>query len=431
MKSRRFNPIVFLVLVSVFIFIVSCTNRLVGYAVVLWPDDALPLRAGQVVPIQSVSDIQGTAMVQLDDTATITVDRFRILEFETTQAAEAYRNDFLPFTDLYATSLRTALPVREKADRLSSRVYRLRDGEIMKVLRRQDEPSDEAGFVDYWYEVLTREGISGWVFGYYLDLSDSGGRSLQPEDDANRVDRMISDIRSRIWRPDYFKEMIENRRVDLSTFSHQYGFFPLGGENAFRLVLPEHEVTFEYLDYFSPRSDTIEFENSSLILRLVNDTTLTVQYNLNGQESAVQFVELDIDIDDVIQAEQQRRGDLLAEFLSRGNVLASSAYGSIRLGTDGTMTWEGFERLVPQVVPRDFTGTGRLEFSVFMDDDLRSIYDGVFRIDFLNGDAAVFFYSLTDDGLRTVYVPGSFIEENTVSGEALTPVVVFFRFVKS
>ena len=407
----------------------SCSDRPEGYAVVLWPDEGLPLTPAQVAPITAHSDIQKS--LTLGSENGITVDEFRVLRFDTREAAESYRESFLPFSDLYAISMRTALPVRELPDRLSPRVYRLRDGEIMKILRRQEEPSDEAGFVDYWYEVLTREGIRGWVFGYYLELSDSGGLSLQPVEENTRTDRLLVDIRSRVWRPSYFREMIGTRRIDLDTFSPEYGFFPVADGSSFELVLPTHSKTFEYTEYFSPRIDTIEFENSSLIIRVETENDITIQYTLNGQEETVQLTDIAEDIADVVQSERDRRKDLLNEFLSRGNILASTAYGTISLEDSGRFFWDGFDRLVPRVIPADFSGSGALEFSVFMNDELRSRYDGVFTLTFDGDRGAVFLYSITDEGMRTVFVPANLVSSNTVVSEALTPIVIFFRFVRS
>ena len=137
------------------------------------------------------------------------------------------------------------------------------------------------------------------------------------------------------------------------------------------------------------------------------------------------------DSDGFIQAERERREALVAEFLSRGNVLASTAYGSITLEDDGSFLWEGYDILVPDVLPATFTGSGRLEFSVFLSDEMRARYDGVFRLRLAPRGDIVFLYTMTDDGMRTSYVPAGLVTDNTVSDEPLTPIVVFFRFVRS
>ncbi len=382
-------------------------------------------------PIVSESEINGTVTLDVAGDENAALDAFRVYRFDERETAEIFRAEFAPYVDSYAIALRTALPVRERPDRLSARVYRLRDGEIVKIIGRMDEPSDEAGFVDYWYEVLTREGIRGWAFGYFLELTDSAGIALQPVPDRTQVDRLLDDVTSRDWRPGYFTEMISARQVDLQLFDPRFGFFPDPEGQSFELVLPTHRKDFPYEEYFSPRRDTIEFENTSLIIRVVSDREIVVQYNVNGQELATNFVDIDQDLEEVILAERERRDALLQEFLARGNVLVSSAYGEIALGSDGGFVWQGFERLVPRVLPGEFRGTGRLVFSLFIDDALRDRYDGALVLQLPGGSRVSFLYTLSDGGLRTVFVPEERIENATVVGEPLTPVVVFFSFVKS
>ncbi len=95
----------------------------------------------------------------------------------------------------------------------------------MKVLNRQDERADEGGLSDYWYEILTREGVIGWVFGYHLELTGAAGRALDPREEHDGLDRLVRDIASVVWRPEYFERMVSAGRINLDEFAPPFRTF--------------------------------------------------------------------------------------------------------------------------------------------------------------------------------------------------------------
>ncbi len=414
--------------VLVFLF-ASCGPRIVGYAVVVWPDPEQPFAAGQILDIVQTSQLQGT-VTALVDQREVSYPMWRVEYFETEPSARSFSENFDPWRESYARSLLTALPVRALPDRTSPRLYRLRDGEVMKVIGRQDEQSNEAGLVDYWYRVLTENGTGGWVFGRNLELVSSSGRSLSPRDDMDRLDRLVRDIRSVTWRPAYFSDMLRTGRISLERFDPRFGLFGDEEENRFRMVLPGLERTFEYTGYSMPAPNTVQFEGASLTLVRHSEERLEVQYLLDNRQRSSNFVLLDRDLQEVVQNERVRRADLLRQILLRGNALVSTAFGSMRLDDRGTINWQGYQRLVPSVIPIAFNGTGTMRFSLFIADDLRARFDGAFRIDYAGGGTMAFLYTITDDGLRMVYVPERLISDQAlVREEPTSPVILFFRFV--
>lgn len=406
----------------------ACGSRAIGYGVVLWPTPDNPLETGQVVTIVDRSDLQGTTDVRVTDTR-MTVQEWRIATFESREAAEAFAAEYEPWYGTFARSLRTALPIRETPDRTSTRVYRMRDGEVVKVLGRTADESDEAGLVGHWYRVLTEEGTVGWVFGYHLELTGSGV-AVQPEaPEQDRVERLVRDIATQIWRPEYFLTMIETGRIDLSRFDTRYGLFGDAEAQRFRIVLPGIDRTFDYTGFFSPSTNVVEFEGTNLILNLRGTNQLVAQYRIADRERSTIFVLLDQDIELLIAAERERRSRLLDEIWSRGEALASTAYGTIELLERGAIRWEGFDRLVPAVLPADFDGNAGLAANLFIGDELRGRYDGALSMLFPGNRSVAFLYRFTDDGLRLVYVPADQIEDRVIEEEPLSPIVMFYRFV--
>jgi hypothetical protein len=425
-----------LLLLIVFLFgflmsgvLTSCSPKTDGYAVLIWPEPTTPVGAGTILELSNPNDSEKTVFVT-DGTTKWMTEQWRLIRFDKRDAAEAYSNAFLPWQDTYARSLRTALPVRERPDQASTRVYRLRDGELMKVLSRQDQMTEVGGLDDYWYEILTREGISGWVFGYHLELTGASGRALDPQEEHDTVDRIVRDIASVPWRPAYFQTMVSSGRINLNEFAPPFGLFGDWEDRTFRIVLPDLQRVFTYQGYQSSDGRTISFDGTDLQIVISAENKITAEYTVNGRRQTSDFQLFEDDISLIIEAERERREQLLQQFLDRGPNLISTAYGTMTISEDGRVSWNDFDRLVPNVIPAGFTGAGRLNFNIYPGDSLRGRYDGAVQLS--GQDTAIpFLYSYTDDGVKFVFVPARNIDENRViAAEPISPVVIFFRFVR-
>ncbi|MDA3949712.1 MAG: hypothetical protein PF508_10860, partial [Spirochaeta sp.] len=148
----------------------------------------------------------------------------------------------------------------------------------------------------------------------------------------------------------------------------------------------------------------------------------------NGRRRSTTVELFQEEISVIVEAERERRRMQLEQFLQRGSGLVSTAYGTVRISERGAVTWTGFERLVPGVLPATFNGSGRFEFGIYLNDDLRGRYDGAVRL-VAPESTTNFLYSFTDDGVRFVYVPSRLVEKQTVTAEPVSPVVIFFRFL--
>jgi hypothetical protein len=407
----------------------SCGPRIIGYAVILWPDPELPFSAGEIIPVVQTSQLQNSVTLYTDGQE----QRFPAWRVEYVDS-EAAGRDFLlrfePWRERYGRSMLTALPVRALADRTSTRLYRLRDGEVIKLIDRTDEQSNEAGLIDYWYNVMTEDGTRGWVFGRNLEILTSSGRVAGAVEAADRVDRFVQDIARVPWRPDYFREMHQSGRIQLDRFNPRYGFFGDEQENTFRLSLPDIERTFQYRGYSMPRGNTIQFDGTSLTIIRHSEDRIEVQYLVDERQRSSSFVIFDPDIDETITIERERREDQLLQMTMRGTGLVSTAFGSIDLNERGQVRWQGYERLVPTVLPSMFNGSGSFEFSLFIHNNLRARYDGAFQLVIPGAAPVAFLYTITDDGLRLVYVPQREIsDQKLIREEPVSPVVLFFRFI--
>lgn len=407
--------------------LVSCGPRIIGHAVVLWPAQGTNVDHGAVVPVIAQSEVQ-RQLVLWDGDVEHTFDSWRVEFFEDQDDAVAFAGQFAPWREVYGRAARTALPIRERADRSTATVYRLREDEVVKITGRLEEPSDEAGLVDYWYRVLTNDGVGGWVFGFHLELVSASGRALQPDDQADRAERLLADIASVLWRPDYFVEMIETSRVDLTRFGTQFGLFADPEADAFTIVLPGLQRRFEYRGVRLAAGNRLEFQGAELVLT-ARAADLVARYSVAGQERSTIFVPIEQPIADIVAAERERRREALDVVTRGGAQLASTTFGTIQLGANGALGWSNFGRLVPDVLPVGFDGAASIQMDQFLGNPLIGRYAGAFRLAIGATESVVFLYTVVDDGLRLVYVPERLIRSNIVLEEPVSSVIMFFRYV--
>jgi len=432
MHRNRFVLVIWTVAVTVLLS--SCGPRDIGTAVVLWPPDGSTISAGSMLPVVSQSERTGDYTLRTGEKGqTVTVPEWRVAFYEDSNAARKRAEAYADYKDMFARSELTALPVRKEQDRMSDLVYRLRDGEVMKVLDRSAEQSNEAGYVAYWYHVLTRDGTEGWVFGYYLTVYRSDGTILHSPNTQTQ-DKALDAFLQSTWRPDYFAEMLASGHINLQTFKPEYGLFPDPEHNQIRLSLPDQNILFDYTDIVNVAPKQYMAEGSSLQIILRDEKSASIRYTLNGQGHSLAIQTLDVDLQKVIDQEKARRQAKLEELYTRGPVLTSSAYGTVSVYEDGSFRWTGYQSLVPSVIPRNAGSDGTLSFRLFLSKQLEGNFDGVISLHFSNmpEDTYVdFLYQYRNSGVRLVSVSAENVQDNVVLQEGLSPIVVFMSFQSS
>lgn len=429
MKLLRTLPPGLLIILT--LLLAGCGNRPIGYGVLLWAPEDWELPNGQLLDVTAESRLNSTYTVTTASLEQeLTVAMWRIEFFEEQEEAVEYANAYAAYAETYARSLRQALPVRAERDRLSPDVYRLRENELMKVLSRDDEISDEAGFEGYWYRVLTREGIVGWAFGYFLEITGSTEDDQEPAG-PSAEESDLERILTNEWRPGYFQEMINASRIDLSRFRPNFGLFPNREEQEIRIVLPEHTVTYPYEELFASGPSRYSLEGSPVTISVRSERQISVQYTLNGREQSRVFVLLDREIPEIIEEELERRQGLWELLREPGTTLTSTAYGTIELLEGQRFSWSGYDRLTPTVIPGRAGESGTISFPLFLSESLEEEYDGALLFTFL-GEAeraeVRFTYEQTTGGVRLTYVPAQDVSENIVQREAFSPIVIFFSY---
>lgn len=426
------KKILFILSAIFMITLLTSCNRKIGSGVVLWSENEDIITSGSIVNIYEESRIRHTYTVgEIDSKETLEMDTWRISFFEKLADAKAYRESYSPYFTSYAYSTRQGLPIRESESTDSDRVYKLRDGQEIKVIGRADEAVDIGRFNGYWYKVLTEDGVTGHVFDYYLSVFsiNDTGRVLENAKDTS--DPLLDIFLSSTWRPSYFNDMIIKGIIDLSSFKDSYALKVDTEKKEITLRSQTRNITESYTDITQFRTKRYDFEGSSFRVTLVSDKVASVEFTDEDRAVNEVFVTLDEDVNDIISAELERRDALLKGLIERGSIFKSANYGSINI-IDGTgrFIWNDVERLISRnIISSQSEPQGRIYFNHFPDSLIKNVYEGVITFDFRNGSEASFLYSYTKTGVSFIYVPDRYIKNLIVTTDTFfDPIQIYFEF---
>lgn len=428
MRSRAVGVALCVVTVIFASFLLACGPEYVGYGLLIWSPDESLASSGSVHPVIEQSQISETYTVELDG-STLEVPLFRLELYADREQAEAAAAEYADVAPLYGRSMINALPIRsEPSTTTENRVYRLGEGETVKIVWRDPEITDIHGLVGRWYEAITRDGTRGFVFGYSLEVYDST-RDEALVDDGDGSDELIELLLADVWRPTSFQDMIDSGKFDLTRFSPSYGLFPFPDEQKLELNMPTYSVVFEYDDIARVGSGRYLAEGTTLQLEFRRNNELGIQFILDDDEYRLALRQLEREVREYIDEELERRAEIYEQLYEIGPVLMSNSYGTISLDQSGYFTWTDFTALVPQAIPADAGNAGRISLDVNLGKDLEGSFDGVltFLFDGINASSAPsFLYTKTGDGIRLIFAPPETIEFREVIRESATPIVAFF-----
>ena len=435
------------------ILLAGCSSRL-GWGVLLWSMEDPPIPSGTVLPVYIRSNIERMWVVGIPegfqgvggtDRMEVPLPRLELVG----SRRNAYRRAeaFSEFSLIFAENLQDGLPIRSSPDNTAGRVYRLRAGEIIKVLARVDgiPPISTTGdpLPGYWYHVLAEDGTRGFCFSYRLNLFEHHGGQLaasQPVISEVVVDSALDMLMSRAWSFEGYSAMINQQRINLDALSRNWRFDPGQETGVARVFAPGVDRTFSYTSIRAEGSRSWHFEGTSLSMQQRSDTTLAVQFvEDSGNMRTLLFVSLSVSVDDLVFQETTRRDSLYEAIYVQGPVFTSSNFGTITFGQSlpggGTFTWRGFDLLVPQHLPETVLlengeGSGTVSMDLFIIPAFEDRYDGAFTLRFTNpgGNEAVLrcMFFLDSQGFRIEIVPESNIENTIVMRREASPMALYF-----
>ena len=435
------------VLTAIVALLTACRERPLGWGVVLWaPQEDI---GGSVLSISGESDIQDVYRY-IDAETVREIARWRLRLFADRQQAEAFAASYRGLVHTFGYAARNGLPIREAADARSAQLYRLREGEAVKIIGRGEGPVTVGDYTNFWYQVLTADGTRGFTFGEFLVLFETGEDPQAAADLLLGEEADLERITGVAWRPQYYADMLVRRRIDLTRLNDTYGFtvepgsrtvptagervLPQGAGGLARMRLPELDLAFAF-DRIDRIGEEVFVLHGSGV-RIVSETewSIMVSFQHEGRLQTRKFVALDADVQDLIAAERERRDRIYEALRESGPALQSSAYGEALLEPDRRFRWSGFERLVPGVIPADAVGTGTIILRLHLSRPLRAEYSGALTMAFDRGGeggaqvSVDFVYARDEEGIRMALAGDVDEEQLLVLGTAAPPLVIYFRF---
>ena len=429
MRRSERSPLLF---IGVLLMFAGCADRPIQWGVLLWSFDEEEFATGEVVAIYGISQLNNSYSLRSEaGGAPIDTEQYRITAVRNRRDAENIASEYEAFIRLYGVAKIDGLAVRESPDAGAIRLYKLRLGEAVKIVDRGDL-AQVGEYEGYWYSVISDEGVSGFTFSEFLASLD-----VDALGDAEKiaVDEFLEQFFSSNYRPDVYRDMLRSRRYDLDRFLPEYGIFPDRENQRIVIVNEDHESEIEYDAITRPTEDSYAFEGSTLILFRVTETWINLIYS-ESTDGVVRYSEDYVffpdDIEMLTIRELERREELYEQMRARGSSLESTAYGTIELGDEAAFQWNGFERLAPDIVPKDATGSGIVEFSLYVGEALQSEYDGAVAFVFVReggglGQRVRFLYSYRNGGIRFAYAPGPAEEQNVID-QVGSSIILFFQY---
>jgi hypothetical protein len=363
--NRRRRGLLLAALVMILLAGLSSCSRKLGWGLVLWTAAEGPVPAGSVVPVYIRSNINQVYVVgSLDGKKKIELPFWQVELYGSRSKAKAAAGKFAPVASLYLVASRDGLPVRDSASNAGNRVFRLHEGQSVKVLEKvkgEEVRTGDTVLQGDWYFVLTDDGTRGYVFSNTMSLFDeSTAVAASPETAASSaaVDVKVDNLFARAWRPEYFQSQIDDSKVDLDTFDPRFGLFADAVHRQIRIELPGASEVFQYTS-IAEEGGAFVFEGSPLRVRFQSQKTLVADWTgidpsdtaaiapapatlaatapavagsalsgtapeaaaspAPGASGKATFVVVDSDVRDVIRTEQLRRQKLLLAFLANGS----------------------------------------------------------------------------------------------------------------
>lgn len=382
----------------------SCQPK-TEYGVVLWSANEVEIATGSVVALASYSPRKNLYRIETP-LGLIEVDAWRLKTFKTHRAAQDFANSYARSMRTYVESERS-LPLREEDSASSARIYQVREGQVLKVLGRGEERMQVGSYKAYWYQVLTADGVTGWVYGRFLQaytVADTG--EVMHDERGYSGDAVLEDFFEEgvIWRPEYFKTMMGSNEVDLTMINNAYGLFINPEGKTIKIVLPAHTAEFTYTRITPVGGNAYMFVDSPFSFTLSSGVT-KARYQHRGVNHSETFVALDTVVADIIGKERMRRSALHKKFVDLGPSFLSEG-ATLTFTRDGGFVLTDAQAIKARLGLSESDGsTGKVNFDLFLTGEVRNNYEGGLTLVFNDSGRSIpFVYTTRRDGFTLVFV---------------------------
>ena len=407
-----------------------------GYSVVLWTIPEHQIKSGDVVPVYIKSNISHVYVIGTPNGEKAELALWQLTEPVKKGKVKSVAERYSENAATYASVKLDGLPCRAEPVNTAKQVYRLRKGEVIKILYKGQGQKPMAGKTALegdWYRILTDDGTMGWCFSYNLNLYETdaaglrvGGAEIVEEQEE---DERWETIAANTWYPDYFRTMIDGGNIDLSLIHPLYKF-AIDDEN--KKVSLNTATIHESWDFDGyTKTDENEYSLKGISLKIIyrRPNYIVLRYtDSSGKPQDLNFVTISEDVADIVNAEKTRRTQAYMQIWSHGPIFSSSSYGKIEFKEDGSFKWTGFKLLVPSVIDAGTKSTGSAQVKYSLSKALASSYDGVLTMKFDGMSREVnFLYKIENGALRLEDTTGANFSGSQFTSRGVSPVIIYLK----
>lgn len=421
----------------------SCGDNLIGYSIVLWNIPENHIEDCSVVPVYIRSNINHVYVIGTPDGEKIEVPFWQITEPQSKGKTEKLLKKYNEFGGQYARVKKDGLPCRAEQDNTAKQVYRLRAGEVIKVLEKGKEMTitdRKQEIPGVWYKVLTKNGTEGWCFSLNLSLftMDKDGNIAGGEEITEDLTREIpfEALIDKAWYPNLFNKALAAKTIDTVILNADYKFLIDTENNKVTLGFPPLKdrdqeaitLSWDYTGYTAQGTKQYVLNDIPITLIVKRDNFVVVHYIDNsGKPLDLDFALIDeSELTNTIAREKNKRYANFKKVYKNGPYVSES-YGKLEINSNYTFTWTGFGRLVGSVIGKNAKTTGTITTKYAIDRKHATSYDGVLSFKF-NGqkDEVLFLYKYEEDGLTLEDASGATIKDGVITAPGMSPTVIFF-----
>lgn len=418
------------------VFFTSCKDKVMGYSVALWNIPEQKISAGELVPVYIKSNISHVYVAGLSDDAKFEVPLWKMTEPEKQKAAARTAQKYTEYAHTYASAKIDGLPIRAQTVNTAKQVYRLRKGEVLKVLYKGKGQAVMAGknpLEGDWLRVLTEDGTQGWCFSYNLALfeTDASGNRIGGEEivEEETTDTLMETVCHNIWYPDYYKTLIDSNNIDISRLNASYRFSIDEENNKVSLNLKDIHESWDYTGFTKKDNREYQLNGIPVIVFYKTADFIVLRYTgESGKPQDLNFVAIHTNLADIVTAERDRRAEAYNSVFNHGSVYKSPNWGQISLTEDGSFRWANNKQLLSQgLVPATAKAGGIVQAKYVVSKKLKENYDGVLTFYFDGITEEVnFLYKLEDGAMRLEDASNATFDGNMVKSRGSGALILYF-----
>ena len=414
--------------------LVSCSEKIMGYSVVLWTIPEYQIESGQVVPVYIKSNISHVYVVGTESGEKIEIPLWQLTDPVKKGKVDAVAKKYSEYANTYASVKLNGLPSRAEPVNTAKQVYRLRKGEVVKILYKGEGTAPMTGgkpLPGEWFKILMNDGTQGWCFSYNLAMfqMDKNGEQIGGEviEETEEHDSRFDEVIKKVWYPDYYKTLIDSGNIDLSRLLVNQNFVINAENEKVSLNINKIHENWKYEGYTKTDDNEFTLTNVPIIVFYKRADYIVIRYtDKSGKPLDINLVALEENISEVIAAEKERRNNVYAKLVNLAPKLSSPNYGTLILNEDGTFKWTKYKLLVPSVIPAGVKNAGTATIKYTLSKSLKSNYDGVITLNFDGADTEVnFLYKIEESGLRLEDTTGASFKGNQITSRGSSPTIVY------